>query len=619
MSERRRFNRRERTALYLAADGRCENCGRELEPGWHGDHVQPWSRGGDTDVINGQALCPDCNLEKGIRMTIDDPRFAWQRHAYDRYLARAARDFLVVATPGAGKTTLALRIAGELLRAGVITRIFVVCPSDHLKTQWRDKANEFGISLNADWRNSDGALAADYDGVTVTYQQVDRNPDLHRRHARTKTLVILDEVHHAGDERSWGTSVQEAFEPAVRRLSLSGTPFRSDDVEIAFVSYDDEGYAIADYTYTFVQAQLDHVCRPVYFPRMGGRAEWISRGKAFDHTFEEELSERRAKERLRTALDLRTPFVGRLLDDANRQLKELREDDPEAGGLVIAMDRDHAGGIAELMEIRLGIRPVLVTYNDPAASDKIKAFDRGTEPWIVAVKMVSEGVDIPRLRVLAYATNTATSTFFRQAVGRIVRWRSEGPEEQAAFCFIPDDPTLRKFAEEIKKQRVEALERKTGQLDEDLDRDGPNGSETSFQAINAEALFAGVEHDGDAVTADEYLRAEQEMRDVGGPLSVDAVTALARINRMRSQGSEQASSPAPPPNAENKDDRKKRLRDVQNAMVRQHCIVHGLEFKRINYELNNHPGVAVKHLRDATEEQLLIRLEAVKKMVAGDV
>lgn len=64
---RRRFNKRERVAMYLAANGKCERCGGELELGFHGDHVQAYANDGVTDVINGQALCPDCNVKKGSK------------------------------------------------------------------------------------------------------------------------------------------------------------------------------------------------------------------------------------------------------------------------------------------------------------------------------------------------------------------------------------------------------------------------------------------------------------------------------------------------------------------------------------------------------------------------
>ena len=63
----RRFRPRSRVALFLAARGRCASCGAALQPGWHGDHVTPFSAGGRTVPANGQALCPRCNREKGVR------------------------------------------------------------------------------------------------------------------------------------------------------------------------------------------------------------------------------------------------------------------------------------------------------------------------------------------------------------------------------------------------------------------------------------------------------------------------------------------------------------------------------------------------------------------------
>ncbi len=66
MGERRRFSVRERAALFVVADGRCEHCGCPLPPDWHADHVAAWARGGQTIIENGQALCPPCNLAKGV-------------------------------------------------------------------------------------------------------------------------------------------------------------------------------------------------------------------------------------------------------------------------------------------------------------------------------------------------------------------------------------------------------------------------------------------------------------------------------------------------------------------------------------------------------------------------
>ena len=61
---------------------------------------------------------------------------AWQRSALDKFLARKPRDFMAVATPGAGKTTFALRVATELLTDRTVERVIVVVPTEHLKNQW---------------------------------------------------------------------------------------------------------------------------------------------------------------------------------------------------------------------------------------------------------------------------------------------------------------------------------------------------------------------------------------------------------------------------------------------------------------------------------------------------
>ncbi|HWM59855.1 MAG TPA: DEAD/DEAH box helicase family protein, partial [Pseudonocardia sp.] len=166
------------------------------------------------------------------------PLRGWQRSALARYLAAAPQDFLAVATPGAGKTTFALRVAAELLADRVIDAITVVAPTEHLKQQWAAAGAQVGIAIDPDFRNAAGGTSSDYRGIAVTYAGVAAHPLLHRaRTENRRTLVVLDEVHHAGDARSWGDAIKEAFEPAARRLTLTGTPFRSDDNPIPFVDY----------------------------------------------------------------------------------------------------------------------------------------------------------------------------------------------------------------------------------------------------------------------------------------------------------------------------------------------------------------------------------------------
>jgi len=195
---------------------------------------------------------------------------SWQRDAYQAYFRTPRRDFLLVATPGAGKTAYALTIAAELLARRQIAAVTVVTPTEHLKHQWSRAAHALRIPLDPAYRNAQGGASADFTGVAVTYAQVAAHPALHRqRTLNRRTLVIFDEIHHAGDALSWGEAVREAFEPAKRRLGLTGTPFRSDANPIPFVTYTEEAdgsrRSASDYVYGYGPALEDCVVRPVIF------------------------------------------------------------------------------------------------------------------------------------------------------------------------------------------------------------------------------------------------------------------------------------------------------------------------------------------------------------------
>jgi superfamily II DNA or RNA helicase len=399
----------------------------------------------------------------------------WQRAAFDLFMTggrphptdgSVVSDFLAVATPGAGKTTFALTCA----RASLVERnrpLVVVAPTSHLKTQWSRAAHRLGLQLDPTWSPADG-IARDVHGVVTTYQQLATGS------AATKLaglsvdgFVILDEVHHAGHEKAWGDGVRNAFAHAYRRLSLSGTPFRSDAVPIPFVRYDTTGegeLAHADYTYGYGDALRDGgVVRPVYFPRVDGEMEWTTAGgDKVSASFQDELARDQASMRLRTALSLEGEWMPSVLSKAVDQLRTMRASpveeggQPDAGGLVIATDQDHAQAIARLLRDRFGVPADVVVSDDPSASKKIAEFAENDRPWLVSVRMVSEGVDIPRLRIGVFATTTSTELFFRQAIGRFVRWQA-GRSNQKAYVYIPDDPRLRAHAFAIAEARRHVL------------------------------------------------------------------------------------------------------------------------------------------------------------------
>lgn len=373
--------------------------------------------------------------------------------------AHSATSFLASATPAAGKTTFGLHIAHRMLSANFVSRVVVVGPTTHICRQWAADAGRYGIDLEPNRPNSDGPESTDFHGVAVTYQTIASGPETHRLAAgRRPTLLIADEPHHMGDLAAWGLQTRKAFDGARFRLLLSGTPFRSDNSAIPWVTYDEDGLSQADYVYGYPQALVDRVCRPITFLPYDGEMEWISDGRLRSADFDLALPAAESARRLRTALSPDGEWMGEVLRDGDARLSEVRADGhPDAGGLVIASDQDHARAIAARLASISGQQPELVMSDEPDASRRIAEFAASERRWLVSVLMVSEGVDIPRLRVGVYATAARTELFFRQVVGRFIR-TTPRPRRQMSYLLMPADPRLKALAREIELERRHALD-----------------------------------------------------------------------------------------------------------------------------------------------------------------
>jgi len=521
----------------------------------------------------------------------------WQKSALERFAATAAPDFLAVATPGAGKTTFALTAARQALAAEPGRRLIVVVPTAHLKAQWAGAATAFDLHLDPRWSAGEGALPADMHGVVTTYQQVASSAGVLRGLARG-AFVIFDELHHAADDRAWGDAVREAFAGAARRLALSGTPFRSDVHAIPFVRYADDE-AVADYEYGYADALTDGgVVRPVYFPRIDGMMEWSAPdGTVHAHSFEDSLDATRSSQRLRTAYSLEGEWLPHVLRQAHEQLLTIRRRQPGAGGLVIATDQDHARGIAEIMQGRLGIRAVVATSDDPEASTRISRFGAGSEPWIVAVRMVSEGVDIPRLRVGVFATTTTTELFFRQAVGRLVRW-TPGTTGQKSFLFIPDEPRLRARAFAIAEQRRHCLRREDPRLVTE------GGAELDELESEQASLFAPIS----AVPLDAGEVPDWELDERGVPEPAYDAALTIPLPPLPPAGRTAAGRL---PEGRTLREHKSWLREANTNKVRAIARQTGLTHAAVNNELNRITGL--RKISEATVDDLERRLARAEK------
>jgi superfamily II DNA or RNA helicase len=474
---------------------------------------------------------------------------AWQEEALAEYHRREPKDFLVSATPGAGKTAFALRLASDLLQRRVVDRVTVVAPTEHLKMQWAEAAHRAGIRLDPRFSNRHSRESRPYHGVAVTYAQIAVRPSLHKALTESKrSLVILDEVHHGGDALSWGDAIREAFERAERRLSLTGTPFRSDTAPIPFVSYlrDERGVRLSqtDYAYGYGRALADHIVRPVVFLSYAGSMRWRTRqGDEMEAALGQGDTADVTAQAWRAALDPDGDWIPAVLSAADRRLTEVRRDVPDAGGLVIATDHVTAKAYATILSGITGQETTVVLSDEPGGSEKISEFTGSTRRWMVAVRMVSEGVDVPRLMVGVYATSSSTPLFFAQAIGRFVRTRRRG---EIASVFMPSVPVLLTLAAEMERERDHALDRERS--DDELLDDGLLESAQEREAASAELLdeyewtalgsvaqFEKVLFDGEdyGTLAEPGSPEEWEFLGIPGILEPEDVSRLLKLRQAR--------------------------------------------------------------------------------------
>jgi superfamily II DNA or RNA helicase len=556
---------------------------------------------------------------------------AWQVAALARYRELSQTDFLAVATPGAGKTTFALRVATDLLEARTIEQVIVVTPTEHLKVQWAEAASKVGLHLDPGLGGSRRGRSRQFQGQAVTYAGVAAATfAFEARTVNARTLVIFDEIHHAGDALSWGEAVAQAFALATRRLSLTGTPFRSDATPIPFVTYEQDAdgtrRSVPDYTYGYAEALADHVVRPVVFLAYGGGMRWKTRaGDELAANLGEPLTKDITAQAWRTALDPAGEWMPAVLAAADKRLEEVRRHIPDAGGLVIASDQRQARAYARALATITGQKPTLVLSDDPGASRRIEAFAESVDRWMVAVRMVSEGVDVPRLAVGVYATATSTPLFFAQAVGRFVRSRRRG---ELASVFLPTVPILLAHAGSLERQRDHVLGRPKHAEDlwepeeallaeANRTRSTPE-FEGERETLEANAVFDHVLFDARAygMQAEPSSRDEAEYLGLPGLLEPDQVATLLadRQRRQLARTSRKDKRDKVPEEVSLFRALEGRRREL-NGIVAQVARVRGVPHSHIHAGLRRAAGGP--SLAQATTEQVEARIRLAREWLAA--
>ena len=404
----------------------------------------------------------------------------WQREAIKKALHWLLEEkvddrFLLNVAPGAGKTICACVIAKELLGRNEIERVVVIAPREEVVRQW---SREFATVLGRSMMKVTGqnAQIADYGtDICATWQAIEGLEDGFQALCKNQnTLVICDEYHHAAIEATWGRGANKAFESAKYRILLSGTPIRTDGAKT--VAHNDREEIIEAeeggiYTLTYGEAVKEKYCRPATFHRHEG---------IFDVTLADDakitvssqnpatLSGNLKKIRgLQEALNFyklactpkylegtQTPdpnsYQASMLEAGIKKLNEARQIIPNAGGLVIARNILVAEYMAELLK-SMGEQAVIVHSDTPGSEGKIAAFRNNKNNWLVSVGMISEGVDIPRLRVLVYLPSSQTELTFRQSMGRVVRTLGHD-DISSAYIVMPNLLTFEEYAKRIEDE-----------------------------------------------------------------------------------------------------------------------------------------------------------------------
>lgn len=557
---------------------------------------------------------------------------AWQQEAIGQYERDQPRDFLCVATPGAGKTTFALRVALMLLQSRTVRRIVVVTPTEHLKVQWADAAARVGIQLDPGTGGSSRkGRSKEYDGSAVTYAGVAARSYVYEALCVSKdVLVIFDEIHHAGDSKSWGEAITYAFANATRRLSLTGTPFRSDENPIPFVAYDELAPGVkqsrADFTYGYAEALADHVVRPVMFMNYGGPMRW--RTKAGDELAADlgvPMTKDLTAAAWRTALAPQGEWVQAVLRAADRRLTEVRRHVPDAGGLVIATNQTTARAYAKVLTELTGTRPCVVLSDDSKASSRIDEFSASEERWMVAVRMVSEGVDVPRLAVGVYATATSTPLFFAQAVGRFVRSRRRG---EVATVFLPTVPVLLAHAATIERQRDHVLGRpkndetdiwaETEALMEEANRSESASDDLlgSFEALESQATFDHVLFDSQAfgMHAEPSSQDEADYLGLPGLLEPAQVSVLLAERQRRQVRRRERQDPKAEPEVALHRALASKRKEL-NSLVAQYARLKGIPHSHVHADLRRECGGP--KLAQASQKEVDERLQTLRGWFRG--
>jgi superfamily II DNA or RNA helicase len=473
-------------------------------------------------------------MHGGNSMRIE-PR-GWQSDALTKYKVHEDICFLIDATPGSGKTYFSGFCFQHIVETHPDAFLVAVVPTTVLKNSFQESYHNLGIELTTSLKTS---RPNEFQGAAVTYQQLSNLVTVFEKwHEYGQKLVfVFDEIHHASEENQWGDATVRCSNIATSIIAMSGTPFRGDNRKIACINYDDDGVAISDTSYTYRKAVSEKVCRPVFFIHDDGDAEYyfgLKGSKTLNETKISDSDNKEVGKVSRVIFDSESTWLEKTFLKADQKLDAYRTFTNDAGGIIVCQpgyDENatrYINKIAPVVRKLTGQNPVVISYEDPDADAKIEAFDRSGDKWILAVRKISEGVDIKRLRVMLMLSAPSTELLFRQLVGRVVRVINKDASEDssvfmAKFPHMVDwvDRILEEAAQGL-KDREERQQRESGGMDDD------NPYAFSIKGCTHED-GGGTSLYGDRYDAAEIIYAEKVKKAGGSIISATSIPEIAKI------------------------------------------------------------------------------------------
>lgn len=515
---------------------------------------------------------------------------------------------LIAACPGSGKTLAASVIALEKLKDGNATLVLVVTPTLNIKAQWKAQFTRLGVEAfdsasneaMRSRRDRNERMVGGYEAICITYTQLAMDKDLFVELARReRVFLIADEVHHADDSEAYGIALEGVASNAALRLALSGTPFNSSGGALAMCPSEeiltDEGRTVRKatplYTYSYGQAIQDTACRVIEFIKVYGVGTSTYKSLANNTTFQKivDLSKKNKNDSIGVLLDPDGEFLQSMLQDGLKALCDIQRTDKRAAMLVVVKDKDHGAKVASLLKQQCKANKdwktfsLLEIYHDTDnAHARIEALEKDRTDIVITVRMISEGVDVKRLRVGVYATDYRTRMFFIQFIGRFVRWESRLDGTQHGRVIIPAHIDLLVFAREIETMIDQALIAGPG------DGPGPEGPKNEYLGTDTERtadgiIFRGKESD-DRFLAELFLQKHPSLR--GLLTEHQAIQAAKDANLQGATHSEQEFP--------DEIDWRKKNQQLVRAIVRA-MKMNGDDddraYQRVNSAANKHVGI----------------------------